>query len=457
MSLKATILIIDDERIALKNLSYFLEKEGYQVISFQSPQKALKYLETSEPDLVITDLKMPDISGLQLLKKTKELHPLTEVIVITGYATINTAVAAMKEGAYYYLEKPYKLEKIRKIVQEALLKRHLVLENQRLKQELKENTVLQQIKGESPEIKKVISIIKQVANSNSNVLITGESGTGKELVAKAIHALSPRNNKPFVAFNCGALTEELIANELFGHESGAFTGATSVKKGLIEMANQGTLFLDEIGDMPISQQIKILRVIQEKEILRVGGTKPIKIDVRFIAATHKNLRQETNQGNFRQDLFYRLNVISINLPALRERKEDIPLLANYFLVKKSQEQGKNIQGFSVQAMYLLRQYSWPGNIRELENVIERAVTLNTSGIISKNDLPDYINSIDITVYNNASQEIPSLEEIEKRYISWILEKCNFNKTKAAKIIGIDRVSLWRKLKKYNLNPKPKEE
>ncbi|WP_456325123.1 sigma-54-dependent transcriptional regulator [Desulfonauticus submarinus] len=451
MKNSANILIIDDEKIALKNLSHILEKEGYSILPIQFPKKALEILETHEPDLVITDLKMPEVSGLQILKKTKELYPYTEVILITGHASIDTAVESMKLGAYYYLEKPYKLEEVRKITKEALTKRSLILENQKLKQELKESSILEQIKGKSPAIKKVIATIKQVAKSNSNILIIGESGTGKELIAKAIHELSPRSQQPFVAFNCGSLTEELIANELFGHEAGAFTGATSLKKGLIEIAHKGTLFLDEIGDMPLSQQVKLLRVIQEKEILRVGGTKPIKVDVRFIAATHRDLQVEIQQGNFRQDLFYRLNVISIALPPLSERKDDIPILANYFLAQKSKEQNKEIHGFSVEAMKLLKHYSWPGNIRELENVIERAVTLSNADIITEDDLPEYIKSIDIIIYHKDFSEIPSLEEVEKRYIKWVLEKCNFNKTRASKIIGIDRVSLWRKLKKYKLN------
>lgn len=444
------ILIIDDEKIALKNLEHLLLKDDYKIVSISNPKKALSFLEKTEPSLVITDLKMPEIDGLTILKKTKELYPYTEVILITGYASVDTAVEAMKIGAYNYIEKPYKIDKIRNIVREALKKRDLILENIRLKQEISKESILNKIKGESPQIKNIIRTIEQIAPTDTNVLITGESGTGKELIARAIHELSNRRNHPFIAFNCGSFSEELIANELFGHEKGAFTGANSAKKGLIEEANKGTLFLDEIGDMPLSQQVKLLRVIQEKEILRVGGTKPIKIDVRFIAATHRNLQEEIEQGNFRQDLFFRLNVIAINLPPLRERKEDIPILANYFLVQKNLEQQKDIKGFAPDTIKFLKNYSWPGNIRELENVVERMVTLTKKDLITPEDLPSYLKGMDIVIYNKEPSEIPSLEEVEKKYIYWVLEQCNFNKTKAAKLIGIDRVSLWRKLKKYNL-------
>ncbi|KUJ96080.1 MAG: CheY-like receiver, AAA-type ATPase and DNA-binding domain-containing response regulator [Desulfonauticus sp. 38_4375] len=445
-----TILIIDDEKIALKNLEHILNKDSYKVIAIDNPKKALQFLEKSEPDIVITDLKMPEIDGISILRKVKELYPNTEVILLTGYATVDTAVKAMKIGAYNYVEKPYNIDKIRSIVKEAITKRNLILENIKLKNELSKENILSKIKGESPQIKSVLKTIEQVAPTNTNILITGESGTGKELIARAIHELSPRKNYPFIAFNCGAFTEELIANELFGHEKGAFTGAYSFKKGLIEEANKGTLFLDEIGDMPLSQQVKLLRVIQEKELLRVGATKPVKIDVRFIAATHRNLQEEIEEGNFRQDLFFRLNVISITLPPLRERKEDIPILANYFLVKKTQEQQKNIKGFDPETIKFLKTYTWPGNIRELENVIERMVALSQNEILAPDDLPGYLKGMDIIIYNKDSSDIPSLEEVEKKYIYYVLEQCNFNKTKAAKLIGIDRVSLWRKLKKYNL-------
>ena len=304
--------------------------------------------------------------------------------------------------------------------------------------------------GKSKAFLEVLDLVKQVAPVDTNVLIIGESGTGKELIARYIHSMSNRADKRFVAFNCGALTEELMSNELFGHEKGAYTGADSVKKGLIEVANGGTLFLDEVGDMSPMMQVKILRAIQEKEIIRVGGTDPIKVDVRFIAATHRDLQREVEEGNFRQDLFFRLNVISIKLPPLTERREDIPLLANYFVKTKSLKMGKKVEGISKDAMEILINYSWPGNVRELENVIERSIALAQDKIIDVNLLPEYLKVYEIETYRKDSSKIPSLEQVEKDYITWVLKKCGGNKTKAAKIIGIDRVSLWRKLKKYGL-------
>ncbi|MBW2152733.1 MAG: sigma-54-dependent Fis family transcriptional regulator [Deltaproteobacteria bacterium] len=447
---KEKILVVEDEDIARKNLEYILEKEGYEVVSVNSGVKAIDLLNREDFDLVITDLKMEKVDGMEVLKKSKELQAHTEVIMITGYATVDSAVEAMRQGAYYYLAKPYKIDEVRQITREALLKRKLQLENIRLKDSLKKSKQSPEIIGNSEAMQVVKKTINQIAPSDSNVLILGESGTGKELVAKAIHNISPRADNRFIAFNCGSFTEELMANELFGHEKDAFTGATKRKAGLLEVAEGGTVFLDEIGDMPLSMQVKLLRVIQEKELLPVGGVETISVDVRFIAATHRDLKQDVEQGRFRQDLYYRLNVITIRLPSLAEREGDIPLLANHFLAKSSQAVKKHIREISRDAMDLLSQYSWPGNIRELENVIESAVALGRGPVIRVNDLPDYILNLSIETYRHNPSNLPSLQEHEKRYIKWVLERCHGNKSRAAKMLGIDRVSLWRKIKRYDL-------
>ena len=444
------LLLVEDENLARKNLEHILKKEGYSVVSTDKGTRALELLQSREFDLVLTDLKLKTVDGMQILKKSKDLYPETEVIMITGYATVDSAVAAMREGAYFYLAKPYQLEEVRKIVGEALFKRELTLENRRLRQGFRENRPSAAIIGKSRPMEEVIQRLSQVAPTEANVLILGESGTGKELVARAIHSLSPRAGNQFVAFNCGSFTEELMANELFGHEKSAYTGATSQKKGLLETADQGTVFLDEIGDMPQSMQIKLLRVIQEKELLRVGGVTPLPVDLRFIAATHRDLKKEVDAGRFRQDLYYRLNVISVSLPPLVERTGDIPLLANHFLAQKIDELHKDIREIDPQAMELLVAYSWPGNVRELENVIERAVALANREIIKPEFLPEHIQNLSIETYRRHFSKLPTLEEQEIEYIRWILKKCEGNKTKAAQIMGIDRVSLWRKMKRYGL-------
>ncbi|GAB6161102.1 sigma-54 dependent transcriptional regulator [Desulfothermus naphthae] len=442
------ILVVEDEDIARKNLHRILSKEGYVIESVASGKEAIDLINKKEFDLVVTDLKMEGIDGMEVLKYVKSKAPYTEVIMITGYATVDSAVTAMKEGAFHYIAKPYKLDEVRGIVKQALIKRGLQLENIELRKKLTQKRPSVELIGKSKQFLKVVELAKQVAVTDANVLILGESGTGKELLAKYIHSISRRSNKKFVAFNCGAFTEELIANELFGHEKGAYTGADSTKKGLIEVADGGTLFLDEIGDMPISMQVKLLRAIQEREILRVGGTEPIKVDVRFIAATHRDLQVEVEKGNFRQDLYYRLNVVSLKIPPLAERKEDIPLLANYFLKKKSIEMEKDVKYISQKAMNILLNYSWPGNVRELENVIERAVALANKAEITPDLLPEYLQIYEVHTFRKDSSNMPTLEQIEKDYILWVLEKCGGNRSKAAKILGIDRVSLWRKLKKW---------
>jgi len=445
-----TILVVEDEDISRKNLEHILKKEKYDVIAVDGGAKALDLLGSQRFDLVITDLKMEHVDGMEVLRETKALQPYTEVIMITGYATVDSSVQAMREGAYYYIAKPYKIDEVRKIAQEALLKRRLQLENLELKETLKAKGDVPFIVGKSEAMTEIMKTIRQIAPADINVLILGESGTGKELVAKAIHNLSPRNDKKFIAFNCGSFTEELMANELFGHEKDAFTGATKAKDGLIKVADGGTVFLDEIGDMPLSMQVKLLRIIQEKEILPVGGEIPVAVDVRFIAATHRDLQEDVGNGHFRQDLYYRLNVITIHAPPLTNRNGDIPLLIHHFLAQKSQAMKKEIHDIERECMDLLCQYSWPGNVRELENVVERAVALENGPCIRVDDLPEYIRNLSVETYRRRSSEVPTLEEQEQNYIKWVLAKCEGNKTRAAKIMGIDRVSLWRKMKRFGI-------
>lgn len=445
---KEVILVVEDEDIARRNMEHILKKVGYEVVSTNSGVKALDLLEKQNFDLVITDLKMEKVDGMQVLMKSKELQPYTEVIMVTGYATVDSAVKAMKDGAYYYIAKPYKIDEIRQISKEAILKRRLRRENLEVKDSLKKSQQVSLIVGKSEAIMSVKGAINQIAPTDVNVLLLGESGTGKELVAKAIHNQSLRSGKKFIAFNCGSFTEELMANELFGHEKDSYTGATKRKTGLIEEAEGGTVFLDEIGDMPLTMQVKLLRVIQEKEFLRVGGVETVPVNVRFIAATHRDLKEDVEKGLFRQDLYYRLNVIPIHLPPLADREGDIPILINHFLLRSRLAMKKDIRKIDKEAMTLLCQYSWPGNIRELENAIESAVALETGQVIRLDAFPEYIRILSIDTYRQKAGDTPTLEEHEKYYIKWVLEKSRGNKTQAAKILGIDRVSLWRKLKRY---------
>jgi DNA-binding NtrC family response regulator len=445
------ILIVEDELIARENLDHVLKKEGYETVAVDSGVNAFKELEASEFDLVMTDLRMQQVDGLQVLERTKELSPDTEVIVITGFATVSTAVEAMQKGAYHYLPKPYKIEEVRILVRKALEKRWLRLEITELKRQVQSQRSVPFLVGKSPGIEALKKTIEQIAPTDATVLILGETGTGKELVAKAIHHLSPRGEKRFLAINCGAFSEELLANELFGHEKEAFTGARGVKKGLLEAASGGTVFLDEIGDMPLSMQVKLLRVLQEKRLIRVGGTTEIPVDIRVLAATNKDLKGEVERGSFRQDLYYRINVVTLQVPTLAERTDDIPLLCQHFLQKFAEVQGKQIEKIAPEVMELLLEYEFPGNIRELENIMERAVTLCAGGVIEMPHLPLDFQLPHFQVQRHQRKEFHTLEENEKEYIAWVVKQVNGNKTKAAEILGIDRVSLWRKLKRYELN------
>jgi DNA-binding NtrC family response regulator len=444
------ILLADDEQIARENLEYILKKEGYEIVAVESGAGALEELAKKEFDLVITDLRMPLVDGMQVLERTKELQPDTEVLVITGYATVNTAVEAMHKGAYHYVAKPYQNEEVRILVRKALEKRDLQLRVQELQREVEAQRGFPELIGKNAKMVALKETIAQIAPTDCNVLILGETGTGKELVAKAVHHLSRRREKRFMAINCGAFSEDLLANELFGHEKEAFTGAGAMKKGLMEVASGGTFFLDEVGDMPLSMQAKLLRVIQEKTLIRVGGVNEIAVDVRILAATNKDLIREVERGAFRQDLYYRLNVMSLVVPALVERRDDIPLLCQHFLKKFAERQQKKIDHISREVLEVLTDYEFPGNVRELENIIERAVTLSAGPSLEVAHLAPDLQQRRFQVQRRQKREFLTLEDNEKGYISWILEQTGGNKTRAAEILGIDRVSLWRKVKRYGL-------
>jgi DNA-binding NtrC family response regulator len=452
MNKEPKILVVDDEAVALHNLMHVLKKEGYEVLGTQNSPEALELIAKERYDLVLTDLKMEKVDGMEILVRTKEHHPDTEVIMITGYATVKTAIEAMKDGAYHYIAKPFKLDEVRKVVKEALEKVRLKRENLNLKSQLKVYTGSSGIITQNKQMKKVLSLAAQAALSDSNIVINGESGTGKELLAKFIHSSSNRENGPMLSINCGAFNEELLTNELFGHEKGAFTGADQIKPGLIEKANGGTLFLDEITEMPISMQVNLLRVLQEKEVLRLGGTTPIRIDVRFIAATNRNMQEDVQLGHFRNDLYFRINVVSITLPPLAARKDDISVLIHHFLDKYSREMKKNVLNISPKVADILTNYDYPGNVRELENIIERGVALTRGDTIDPEQLPDDLRGMVFKTFRRAENGgIPSLEDHEREYIKWVLNETEDNKTLAAKHLGIDRVSLWRKMKKFELS------
>jgi DNA-binding NtrC family response regulator len=427
-----------------------MKKEGYEVTATQSGPNALKLLEEQQFDVVLTDLKMEKVDGLQVLKRCRELYPDTEVIMITGFATLGSAVEAMKHGAFYYIAKPFKLDEVRKVVKEAVHKVVLKRENRHLREQLESYQGKVKIITQDPAMQKLLDIARQVAPVDTNILVSGESGTGKELFARYLHMNSARAAGPFFAINCGAFTEELLTNELFGHEKGAFTGAANMKKGLIEMASGGTLFLDEVTEMPTSMQVKLLRVIQERELLRVGGTEPVKVDVRLVAATNRDVQEAVRTGAFRQDLYFRLNVVSLRIPPLSARKDDIPLLSYFFLKKYASLMKKPVTEISDDVVSLLMNYDFPGNVRELENIIERGVALANGSTIELAHLPEDLKELSIKTFRKKEGKIPSLEEQEESYIKWVLSESGGNKTLAAQVLGIDRVSLWRKLKKYGL-------
>jgi DNA-binding NtrC family response regulator len=440
------LLIVEDEKIALKNLVHVLKKDGYDVTGAQSGSAALALLENQSFDVVLTDLKMEKVDGMKVLRTCRERNPETEVIMITGYATPETAVEAMKCGAYYYLAKPFRLEEVRQMVGEAMQKIRLKRENRQLREQIETYAGRGKIITQDPSMLRLLDMAKQVAPTDCNVLITGESGTGKELFARYLHNSSARANGPFLAVNCGAFSEQLLSNELFGHERGAFTGALTLKKGLIESAEGGTLFLDEITEMSPAMQVKLLRVIQEREVLRLGGTSAVKTDARYIAATNRNMQDVTKDGSFRQDLFFRLNVVNLHIPPLCERNGDVALLSYYFLKKFTALMKKDVTEISPEAMAILEQHDFPGNVRELENIIERGVAINTQNSIEVAQLPDNLRELSVRAFRKKEGRISSLDEQESAYIHWVLNEVGGNQTLAAQLLGINRVSLWRKLK-----------
>jgi DNA-binding NtrC family response regulator len=391
------ILIVDDEQIARENLEHVLRREGYETVSVSDGISAIGELEKEEFDLVLTDIRMQPVDGLEVLNRARELYPNIEVIVITGYASVSTAVEAMRKGAYYYIPKPYKIDEVRVLVKQAIEKRGLRREVIELRQRVGDQSKTSLLIGSSAGMETLRKMIDQVAVSDSSVLILGETGTGKELVARTIHNMSLRVEKRFLAINCGAFSEELLANELFGHEREAFTGAKSIKRGLLEAAQGGTIFLDEIGDMPLSMQVKLLRVLQERAMMRVGGIHEIPVDIRIVAATNKNLKQEIEFGTFRQDFYYRLNVITLHVPRLTDRREDILLLSFHFLQKYAMMQGKKVGSISDEAARILLSYQYPGNVRELENIVERAVTLANGHTIDPSHLPPDLRQLESRV------------------------------------------------------------
>ena len=449
MAKTGRLLIVDDEEVALRNLEHVMRRAGHSVATASSGVEALARLDAEDFDLLLTDLRMENVDGMKLLKVCRQKHPDAEVIMITGYATAESAVKAMKEGAFYYVAKPFRLDEVRQVVAEALEKIFLKRENQALREQLDRVQGRVKIITQDARMQKLLEMVRQIGPTGCNVVITGESGTGKELFARYLHEHGGRPDGPFVAVNCGAFNEELLANELFGNEKGAFTGATG-KPGLIETANGGTLFLDEVTEMSTAMQVKLLRVIQEREVLRLGGTQTTKVDVRFCAATNRDVPELVQAGRFRQDLYFRLNVVNIHIPPLSERREDIPLLAYHFLNKYGGLMRKTVNEIAPTVLDLLQAYEFPGNVRELENIIERAVAICTGHAIEAEHLPASVRELSLQPARRREGQMPTLEEQGREYILQVLKETNGNQTLAAEILGINRVSLWRKLKRYNL-------
>ena len=446
---KSKILIVDDEVSMRQFLEIMLSMEGYKVSSAGNGKEALNMLKDTIYDLIVSDVQMPGMNGIELLRNVKEVCPDTTVIMITAYASTESGVEAMKAGAYDYITKPFKVDEIKLIIKNALEKKRLEVENLLLKREFRERYSFGSILGNSPEMLRVYDLIEKIGPTKTNVLVEGESGTGKELVAKAIHYQSPRREKPFVAITCGAIPDGLMESELFGHMKGSFTGAIANKAGLFEMADGGTVFLDEIGELPLAIQVKLLRVIQERSFRRVGGTEDITVDVRVISATNKTLEEEVKKGNFREDLYYRLNVLQIRMPPLRERLSDVPILALHFLDKYAKEHGKDVKGITTVAMRILEGYSYPGNVRELENVIERGVALEQGAQLSAESLPGFKQ---LTYIPPGGLDLEqAVGKYEKALLVAALDKVDGVKKRAAKLLNISFRSIRYRLDKYGLN------
>lgn len=447
------VAVIDDEETAGKLVGRVLEQEGFSVELFLAGRPFLARMQQEPFQLVFIDLQLPDMNGLEILNLVKLHSEDSEAIIITGNASVESALDATQKGAFHYIVKPCKRHDIRLVAQRAKEKYELRLENRRLKMAMGSDGPMTGLVGNSRPMQEIFAMIKKVAQVNCNVLLQADTGTGKQMVARAIHSLSPRKENPFVYFNCGGFTEELICSELFGHEKGAFTGAAKIKLGLFESAAGGTVFLDEIGEMPLSMQVKLLHVLQERQILRVGGTKPVDLDIRIIAATNVDLKYAIERNLFREDLFYRLNVVGLHLPRLAERREDIPPLVSHFIDKFNMAFNKNIRGLSPQVAELLNTYDFPGNVRELENIIQRAVALADGDELGLRDLPARFRKAGLG--SSCDENFLSLDEVEKQHIAKVLKRSDYNKNVASTILKMPRTTLWRRMKKYNLD-RPEE-
>ena len=444
------VAVIDDESITCREIKKgLLRQTDFEVETFPDGESAIAQMGQTCFDLVICDLKLPGIDGIGVLNTVKKRFPDTEVILITAHGTVDVAVRAIQGGAFHFVSKPFKMEVLTSLAVRALETVRLVKETQALKKTLFNQSRQQYLIGHSPAMQQVMTLVKKVCSLNCNVLILGESGTGKELTARALHFIGERREKPFVAFSCGGFTDELIANELFGHEKGAFTGAVDTKIGLLESAHTGTIFLDEVGLMPMTMQAKLLRFIQERNLTRVGGLSPIPVDVRLIAATNQDLTREVEQQSFREDLYFRLKVVTLTLPPLRTRKEDIPLLIHHFLERYNRQFKKKITGIDGEALALLNQYPFPGNVRELENIVERAVALSDGSQITCRDLPADILELSFTSLESEG-DWKSLREVERAYIRKVLQSTGYNKVRTAQILELPRTTLWRKIKQFKL-------
>ncbi len=448
MSSKGRIAVIDDEVNAAQALETLLREDGYEVQSAHDGAGGLQLIEKLDPDVVLTDLRMPGMDGLELLQRVKQMRPDTMVLLMTAYGTVKTAVQAMKSGAEDYLAKPIDVDELEVVLQKTLEKKRLLEETRVLRERVAHKYRLENVVGESPQMLALFETIRQVAPSNASVLLLGQSGTGKELLAQALHQLSPRRNRPFIKVACAALPETLLESELFGHEKGAFTGALYTRAGRFEAADGGTLFLDEIGDISPTVQVKLLRFLEEREFERVGGNKTFKVDVRIIAATHRDLKKKIEDASFREDLYYRLNVIEIYVPSLRERTGDIPVLAHHFLHKYSESNGKDIRGISDDALALLLQHAWPGNVRELENAIERAVVLAREAVLTPSDFPTLQPAAQAVTRHGIAIPGSTLSEIQREAILRTLEAVGGSTSRAAAMLGISPRKIQYKLKEY---------
>ncbi|MCB9514967.1 MAG: sigma-54 dependent transcriptional regulator [Candidatus Krumholzibacteriia bacterium] len=448
------ILLVDDEESMIRFLSIMLAKEGYEIRAVSSGKQALRELQQWRADLVISDIRMPEMDGIQLLAGIKAIDASIPVILLTAYASQETAIEAVNKGAFHYLIKQARNDEIKMVVRNALAMREVRSENTQLRRQLQDDSSLESIIGSSEAMQRIFAVVRKIAATDSTILIGGESGTGKELIARAIHFMSGRADKPFVGVNCGALPENLLESELFGHVKGSFTGAIRDKEGLFKVAESGTIFLDEVGEITPALQVKLLRALQEREFLPVGGTQPVKVDVRVLAATNRDLEEEVERGTFRADLYYRLNVIPLTVPPLRERREDVPLLVRHFIQRLAEKRGLPMKGITRDAMELLCEYDWPGNVRELENVLERMVLLEERDSLDRESLPEKLLESPDRSPKAFFEGKPraTLEELEKEYLLQVLESTGWQKKKASAILGINASTLYRKIQRYGLEP-----